>query len=218
MFTVLIYRVGFGILHDFAVYRALTVLTVGVSLVVGTNLKFNLYGFICSLASTLIFVVQNIFSKKLFVEASFKKVTTEPRLSKLSFLFYSSISSFIFMIPLVLYYDSHKFRDGEMEITIWLIYLFFMNGITQFFQAILALSVLAMVSPITYSIASLCKRIFVITASIIYFRDSVSFVQGSGIIITFLGLYLYHKAELDVNQGEEKVLAIHRRNSSPSKV
>jgi hypothetical protein len=102
-----------------------------------------------------------------------------------------------------------------MEMTVWLIYLFFLNGLTQFTQAILAFSVLAMVSPITYSIASLCKRIFVITASIIYFRDSVSFVQGSGIITTFVGLYLYNKAEQDVNQGEEKILAMHRSNSTP---
>ena len=48
--------------------------------------------------------------------------------------------------------------------------------------------VLALVSPVTYSIAGLCKRIFVIVVAIIWFGQKVSFLQCTGIVLTFVGL------------------------------
>jgi drug/metabolite transporter (DMT)-like permease len=179
-------------------------------LVVATNLKFNILGLVCSLNSTLIFVAQNIFSKKLVSEAAIVQISTAPKLNKLNLLFYSSSFAFLFMLPLWLYYDGGNFYRGNIELNLKLIYLLSLNGMAHFSQSILAFSVLALVSPITYSIASLCKRIFVITASIIYFSDSISFIQGCGILITFIGLRLYHKAEQEVNKNEEMVFSNER--------
>jgi solute carrier family 35 protein E1 len=48
--------------------------------------------------------------------------------------------------------------------------------------------VLALVSPVTYSIAGLCKRIFVIVVAIVWFGQKVSFLQCTGIVLTFVGL------------------------------
>ncbi|KAJ3393956.1 suppressor of loss of ypt1 [Lobulomyces angularis] len=68
-----------------------------------------------------------------------------------------------------------------------------------------AFTILSLVSPVTYSIASLVKRIFVITASIIWFGDSVSKLQGFGIFLTFLGLWMYDQARMDVAKSEARL-------------
>jgi drug/metabolite transporter (DMT)-like permease len=182
-------------------------------LVCATNLKYHPIGFVCALISTIIFVVQNIFSKKLFNEARYRTASTRKKLDKLNLLFYSGTFAFIMMFPLWIYYDGFRLSDSIDDINVHLIFLFFLNGVTHFSQAMLAFSVLSLVSPITYSIASLCKRIFVITASILYFGDPVSFPQGMGILLTFVGLHQYHLAEQEVEKGEELVMEIHRQHA-----
>lgn len=195
---------------------ALIVLTSGVMLAVATNLKFHINGFLCVLFSTFIFVIQNILSKRLFSQAKLQ-IRNSVSIDKLSFLFYSGSMAFLLMLPI--WYESEGvavIKTVYSGIISWkLVYLLLLNGITHFSQAILAFTVLTLVSPITYSIASLCKRIFVITASILYFKDSVNVVQVAGIALTFFGLYLYHLAENDVEKGETEILNQQRRNSLP---
>lgn len=50
-----------------------------------------------------------------------------------------------------------------------------------------------MVSPVTYSVASLIKRVFVIVVAILWFRSPTTKVQAAGIALTFFGLYLYDR-------------------------
>jgi drug/metabolite transporter (DMT)-like permease len=185
-------------------------------LAVATNLKFHFNGFFCVLLSTFIFVVQNIFSKRLFTQSKLK-IMNSVIVDKLSLLFYSGSIAFFLMLPI--WFESEGRTVINSLITdppTWnLLYLFTLSGITHFLQAILAFSILSLVSPITYSIASLCKRIFVITASITYFGDSVNLIQIIGIALTFAGLYLYHLAESDVEKGELEILNQQRRGALP---
>lgn len=84
-------------------------------------------------------------------------------------------------------------------------YYFFANGTVHFLQNVIAFAILATTSPVTYSIASLIKRIAVICIAIVWFNQSVHPVQGFGICLTFTGLYLYNKAKGDVDRGEKMV-------------
>ncbi|KAJ3069876.1 suppressor of loss of ypt1 [Podochytrium sp. JEL0797] len=91
-----------------------------------------------------------------------------------------------------------------------IIHLFLINGISHFAQAALSFSILAQVhNPVTFSIASLFKRIVVIVASIVYFGETskVGPVQWFGLVLTFVGLYMYDRAKLEVKGGrmEEEV-------------
>jgi hypothetical protein len=63
-----------------------------------------------------------------------------------------------------------------------------------------------MVSPVTYSVASLIKRVFVVTCAIVWFGNPVTRTQASGIGITFLGLYLYDRTN-DAARGERRARA-----------
>src|SRR6185295_11139652 len=127
-----------------------------------------------------------------------------------------SLSAFVLMYPMWLYYEgatllfNYWWLDSPLSSSSisngWIIaFYFWLNGSTHFAQNILALSILSITSPVTYSIASLVKRIFVITASIIWFGQKTTFVQGVGILLTFMGLHLYNRAKSDVDKKERKV-------------
>ncbi|KAJ3275848.1 suppressor of loss of ypt1 [Terramyces sp. JEL0728] len=212
LFTVFIYRIAFGVSHKLNVYYSLLTLTSGVVLVCATNIKFHWVGFTCTLISTLVFVVQNIISKKIFNEHAISSLHTE-KLDKLNMLFYSAATSFVLMIPIWLYSDGKDLANAEAP-SFKLVGLFLAKGVTHFSQSMFSFSILAMVSPITYSIASLCKRIFVITASIAYARDHVDFIQGIGIITTFVGLWMYQKAGKQVADAERQMKTLSQRRYS----
>jgi drug/metabolite transporter (DMT)-like permease len=119
------------------------------------------------------------------------------------------------MFPFWLFTDGSSLLDFTATYpTSRLVILFILNGASHFAQNLLAFNILSLVSPVTYSIASLVKRIFVISASIIYFGDSVSFLQGCGISMTFFGLYLYNEAKRDVANKERIVVEIQEGRSS----
>ena len=95
------------------------------------------------------------------------------------------------------------------------LYLLFLNGTVHFAQNMLALQVLAHVSPVTYSIANLFKRVFVILVAIAWFGQSVTAPQWLGIVLTFVGLYLYNSAKNDApppRDAEPESLPMHMRS------
>lgn len=125
-------------------------------------------------------------------------------------------------------------RDGKLSLVVQkgkhgeeplsgagLIAEFIFNGTVHFGQNIIAFVLLSLVSPVTYSVASLVKRIFVIVMAIVWFGNKTTPVQAVGIALTyvfplwpssnpsnistsFLGLYLYDRAG-DVARKERHV-------------
>lgn len=229
LITVFAYSLGFGISYSYKVYVSLIPLTLGVMLVCLNEIKFQMTGVLCAFSATFVFVAQNIFSKKLFNQAGVggarkesaagidpaakpSKTKGVPKLDKINMLYLSSLIAFLLMTPFWLYVEGWALlqKDGPRPSSVVYL-LFFANGATNFFQCLIAFWVLSLVSPITYSIASLVKRIFVILLSIVYFHDTVRFAQGCGIALTFLGLWMYDDAKREVAKGESKVAAIQRK-------
>ena len=178
----------------------------------------NLLGLSCAFGSALIFVSSNIFFKKVMPSGN---QPSSHKLDKLNLLFYSSGMAFILMIPVWLYYDFPKLMaayyapkhytylggDDEKEAAALhsVIYYFFLNGTVHFAQNIIAFIILASTSPVTYSIASLIKRVAVICIAILWFAQPVHPIQAIGIVMTFGGLYMYNQAKGDVEKGEHKM-------------
>ena len=90
-------------------------------------------------------------------------------------------------------------------------YLF--NGIFHFGQNIIAFVLLSMMSPVSYSVASLIKRVWVILVAILWFRSRTTNIQGFGIAFTFLGLYLYDRTSTE-DAAERKTKADHFRHTN----
>lgn len=195
------------------VYISLLPLTLGVILACSFTYSNNIVGLSCALGSCFVFVTQNIFSKKLLFKESKLGDKNPNKLDKLNVLFYSSSLSFLLMIPLWIYYDGNELflnsnsttiEDTTMSTTRLIIY-FILNGTMNFSQNWFAFTTLSLTSPVTYSILSLLKRIFVIVMSIVWFGQQISWTQAMGILLTFVGLYMYQKAKSDVDKGEDKI-------------
>ncbi|KZV93136.1 TPT-domain-containing protein [Exidia glandulosa HHB12029] len=214
LFTVGAYALLFGVSYSSKTYLSLLPLTLGVMLACSFDVSAsNMLGLLCAFGSALIFVSSNIFFKKIMPTSSSGSTQSHHKLDKLNLLFYSSGLAFLLMIPIWLYYDFGRlwvhWTQGDVahsgSHTHGVMYYFFMNGTVHWAQNIIAFAILASTSPVTYSIASLVKRIVVIVMAIIWFRQAVHPVQGVGIAMTFFGLWMYNAAKGDVEQGESKV-------------
>ena len=214
LFTVLAYRVFFRIRYARATYLSLVPLTLGVMLACSTAVSTNFFGILCALIAALVFVSQNIFSKKLFNEASRAESEAETssrrKLDKLNLLYYCSGLAFILTLPIWFICEGYPLisdfmQDGAISLSgnrgsldhgaLFLEFVF--NGVSHFAQNILAFVLLSMISPVSYSVASLVKRVFVIVVAIIWFGSSTTPMQGFGIALTFAGLYLYDRNNHD---------------------
>lgn len=216
LFTVLFYRFIFQVQYTQRVYVSLLPLTLGVILACSFVYSNNIVGLLCALGSCFVFVTQNIFSKKLLFKESKLGDRNPNKLDKLNVLFYSSSLSFLLMVPLWLYYDgsgllastnttpSDLQEENTMSTTRLIIY-FLLNGTMNFSQNWFAFTTLSLTSPVTYSILSLLKRIFVIVMSIVWFGQQISLTQGMGILLTFIGLWMYQQAKSDVDKGEDRI-------------
>ena len=210
LFTVLAYRFIFNIHYSHATYFSLVPLTCGVVLACSVEFSGNISGILYAFIAALIFVTQNIFSKKLFNDAARAEAdgaaSQSRKLDKLNLLCYCSALAFILTSPIWLWSEGFGlirdfYDDGSLDLSnrphaldhgrLTLEFIF--NGVFHFGQNIIAFVLLSMVSPVTYSVASLIKRVFVIVAAIIWFGDSTTAVQAVGIALTFLGLYLYDR-------------------------
>ena len=120
------------------------------------------------------------------------------------------------MIPIWVYYDLPLLLSNIAPVVSpkggppahSVAYYFFMNGTVHYAQNIIAFVILSSTSPVTYSIASLIKRVVVICIAILWFSQSVHPIQAFGIAMTFTGLYMYNNAKGDVEKGEKKLRRI----------
>ncbi|KAG6856216.1 hypothetical protein H0H87_006367 [Tephrocybe sp. NHM501043] len=218
LFTVAAYAFLFGVSYSSRTYVSLLPLTIGVMLACSFDMSAsNAVGLLCAFGSALVFVSSNIFFKKIMPSNGGNITQSSHKLDKLNLLLYSASMAFVLMIPLWLYYDlpllyaasanpTHiTHPKGGHETPHSLMYYMIMNGTVNFAQNIIAFIILSSTSPVTYSIASLIKRVAVICIAIVWFNQRVHPIQGFGILLTFTGLYMYNNAKSDVEKGEKKM-------------
>lgn len=211
LLTVAAYRIFYGIQYSIPTYLSLVPLTLGVVLACSADFNANFMGLIMAFASAILFVTQNIISKKIFNDAAAAEKEglapsrfTKP--DKLNLLCYSSGLALIFTLPLWLWSEGFGLlgdflHDASINLNehpeaydhgrLFLEFVF--NGTFHFGQNIVAFILLSMISPVTYSVASLIKRVFVIVFAIIWFGKPMTKIQAFGFFLTFLGLYLYDR-------------------------
>lgn len=231
LFTVLAYRFVYNIRYSTNTYLSLVPLTMGVMLACsGKHSEYGgeFLGLLYALFATIVFVVQNIVSKQLFNEAAKAEAAgmsaKSQKLDKLNLLCYSSGMAFCFTAPIWFWSEGigilgELMQDGTVSLSEKagsfdhgrLMLEFIFNGVSHFAQNILAFILLSMVSPVTYSVASLLKRVFVIVVAIIWFQSSTTPIQGVGIGLTFLGLYLYDRTH-DRDKADRKARSMETKD------
>lgn len=194
LLTIMIYRTVFNRNYSRQTYIALIPLVSGVVLTCIREIESNLNGIFFAFISCLTFVLQNIYSKKILTYNSpDEDEKTKPQnYDKLNILVYCSSLAFVFTFPIWVFHED-KTPISSMTLKLCLFIAF--NGFSHFSQNLIAFQILGLINPISYSIASLIKRVFVILFSILYFRQNISSIQFFGILLTFYGLYLYDRTK-----------------------
>ena len=229
LFTVLAYRLFLRIRYARATYLSLVPLTVGVMMACSADFSTNFLGISASLLAAIVFVTQNIFSKKLFTEASRAedegRIAHSRKLDKLNLLCYCSVGAFLFTTPVWIFTEGVEimrdvWHDGSIDLSARgdavdhgpLVMEYIFNGAFHFAQNILAFILLSRLSPVSYSVASLIKRVWVIGTAMLWFRSHTTNVQVVGIGLTFLGLYLYDRTSME-DAAERRTKSDHFRHA-----
>ncbi|KAJ3843257.1 triose-phosphate transporter family-domain-containing protein [Lentinula raphanica] len=219
LFTVAAYALLFGVSYSAKTYTSLLPLTFGVMLACSSEFSVsNAVGLLCAFGSAIVFVSSNIFFKKIMPTNTGGGLSQpSQKLDKINLLLYSSGMAFILMVPIWLYYDLPIFLSSSDHVSHpshghsnphSVTYYFIMNGTVHFAQNIIAFVILSSTSPVTYSIASLMKRVAVICSAILWFNQPLHSLQAIGICLTFTGLYMYNNAKGDVEKGEKKMMRV----------
>jgi len=123
------------------------------------------------------------------------------------------LALFMFL-PIWLVYDLRRLLHDpavtkpSLETNHYVFGLLFLDGILNWFQNIIAFSVLSIVTPLTYAVASASKRIFVIAITLLVLGNPVTWLNIFGMAMAILGVLCYNKAKFDqrIDKQRETVL------------
>lgn len=203
--TVLINRFVFNSKYTMVTYVTLMPLILGIMLTcynpkhLEDELLYYKSGLTYAFISMLIFVVQNISAKKSLTYTDgpknlpLSKSRLNKKVDKLTILLFCSIIGFVFTSPFYLYLELRNPRFSLYQLTPYTIFLIVFNGFSHFLQSLLAFQILGSISPINYSIANIMKKIIIILVSFLWEKQSISYNQGYGILLTITGLYCYER-------------------------
>ncbi|CRK89762.1 CLUMA_CG003440, isoform A [Clunio marinus] len=188
LFTVVLSRIIMKEKQTFSIYISLVPIITGVLIATLTEISFDMIGLVSALISTLGFSLQNIFSKKVLKDTQIHHLRLLHVLGRLAFFLFLPVWIFSDMFS-VLKHPSIINLDYRV------ISLLFFDGVLNWLQNILAFSVLSLVTPLTYAVASASKRIFVIGISLFILGNPVTWMNILGMVMACCGVLCYNRAK-----------------------
>ncbi|KAJ7386436.1 hypothetical protein OS493_008564 [Desmophyllum pertusum] len=212
VFTVILSRTILGETQSTEVYCSLIPVVGGVMIATATELSFDKVGLLSALLATFTFAIQNIFTKKAMKDLQLNHLRL--------LLLMASIASAM-LVPAWALYDLRRIiivlESGKEDI-LWLVVILTINGFLNFVQNMVAFTVLSLVTPLSYAIASATKRILVITVSVIFLRNPVSTYNMLGMFVAIFGVFLYNKAKYDANRRKHELPVHTKHDAHPNNV
>lgn len=199
LFTVILSRIILREKQTWKVYLSLVPIVGGVAIATLTELSFNMIGLISALASTMAFSLQNIYSKKVLHETGIHHLRLLLILGRLALFMFLPIWVFHDLIYLI----HDPVTKVPVNISYDILGLLFLDGILNWLQNIIAFSVLSIVTPLTYAVASASKRIFVIGVTLFVLGNPVTWLNVFGMAMAILGVLYYNKAKYDQRHGKQ---------------
>ncbi|KAK2983427.1 hypothetical protein RJ640_016034 [Escallonia rubra] len=188
--------------YPLPVWLSILPIVFGCSLAAVTEVTFNVGGLWGALISNVGFVFRNIFSKRSL--QSFKEV------NGLNLYGWITILSFFYLFPVAIFVEGSQWVGGYHKAIETIgkpatFYLWVMlSGVFYHLYNQSSYEALDEISPLTFSVGNTMKRVVVIVATVLVFRNPVRPLNALGSAIAIFGTFLYSQATAKKKDGGEK--------------
>lgn len=190
IFTVLISRLFLGTRHSWTVYFSLAPIVGGVAVATLTEVSFDLTGLTSALFATAGFAVITIFSKQALKDTGMHQIRLLHKLGQMAAIMF---------FPVWLLVDG---MVVSKEINVDVFSLLLLDGLLHWLQNILAFTLLKLVTPLTYAVANVTKRIAVISVSLLLLKNPVTYTNLGGMFMAITGVFFYNRAKHSENKSQ----------------
>ena len=191
-FSVVLSAIFLGTKPEAKVVLSLLPIVAGVSLASFTEASFNWAGFGAAMGSNITFQSRNVLSKKLMGNQ-------KEKLDNINLFSVITIMSFVFLMPIMLVTEGLKMTPAYissigLEPAVIIKKACIAGLMFHSYQQV-SYMILQRVSPVTHSVGNCVKRVIVIVASVVAFRNPVSMVNGVGTAIALAGVFVYSQVK-----------------------
>lgn len=178
-----------------SVYLTLLPIMIGVAIASATEFSFSWFGFITAMLSNFFYQLRIVLSKQLLVS---NENHQNNKISSSNLFRIITIISTLQLLPIALIFESRLVVDtwnnaiNTMNIdSSYLLLNILISGFSYYMYNEIAFWILDLVHPITHAIGNTIKRIVLIGAAIIIFKNPINLQGGIGSVIAILGSFLY---------------------------
>ena len=202
VFSVILSGPLLGTTYSPAVWASLIPIVLGCSMAAMKEVSFSISGFNGAMISNLAMVLRNITSKKQLND--FKAI------DGINLYGILGIVGLFYLVPAAVYMEGRQWAAGWSAAVAKvgaekLYQMLFLSGVFYHLYNQVSYQALTGISPVTFSVGNSLKRVAVIVASVIYFRNPVSPLNAAGSGLALLGAYLYTKASEKKKDDKPKV-------------
>jgi hypothetical protein len=180
-FAVIIYRLGFNKLYSTLTYISLIPVVAGVGLATAGDYYFTPMGFVLTLLGAFLAALKTVVTNRI--------QTGRLKLSPLELLY--RMSPLAFVQTLIYAYftgEMHGVQRYAMEeMNMKDVIILATNGIIAFALNVISFTANKKTGALTMTVAANIKQILTIVLSIIFWGLAVSWLNGTGIILTLVG-------------------------------
>jgi solute carrier family 35 protein E1 len=198
VFTCVLSYLVLGTVFKWQVYASLFPIIAGVSIASLKELSFSYKSLYCALLSNVAFASRAVLSKLTMNEPVGENMTPANLYGVLTIL------AFIMTAPVAFAFEGGALAStwaasAAVVGTPWLIKNIAINGLYYYLYNEIAFITLNQVAPITHSICNTVKRIAIIVATCLVFRNPLSRIGAIGSSIAIAGTFVYSWAKQKYN-------------------